>query len=360
MIHPLEQQLVAVGHQARRLLIGYALAWMVGVAIVVAVILGLADFLLRFDDRGVRLIATVALAGAIAWTVVRFLLPALRFRPSTVQLAQRLEQVHPEVHGRLASTIEFLHQSEDDPTAGSAELRRVAIMETDAAVDGLDWSAAVDSRPTKRAVLVAGVVTVVVIIFALIFPVYAAVAVMRLVNPLGNSHWPRNHYLAFREPVDRIAAGQPFKVEVFDESGQLPNSVFIQYRSCAPGEPSVIEQEQMMYTDGVMVAHKESVTRPFEYRAFGGDDDTMLWTTVELVEPPRVQSMKIAVQPPVYTGYAAYESPDRIEAIIGSTVKLSGKVTKPIASASLKWDDDLTLPAMLSADGSEFTFSSNS
>jgi hypothetical protein len=304
----------------------------------------------------VRLMATLLLVGVITWAVVRFLRPALRYRPNPVQLAQRIEQLHPEVRGRLASTIEFLHQPEDDPTAGSAELRRITIAETDAAVDGLNWSAAVDPRPTKRAAIIAGAIAVIAILAAVLFPVHTAVAVLRLFNPLGNSHWPRNHYLTIREPVERIASGQPFAANVVDESGKLPETVYIQYRWHAPGEPTIEEQEKMEFADGAMTARRDAVTRAFEYRAIGGDDDTMPWNSVELVEPARIESAKFTVTPPTYTGYASYESPDRIEAIIGSTVTIKGQVTKPLAAASLKWGEDTAQTAVLSADGTEFSF----
>jgi hypothetical protein len=360
MIHAIEQYLIAIGQHARRLLIGYATAWVTGVAIMAVMLLGLADFLFHFDDRGVRLIAMLLLVAVITWAVVRFLRPALRYRPNTVQLAQRIEQLHPELRGRLASTIEFLHQPEDDPTAGSAELRRITIAETDAAVDGLNWSAAVDSRPTKRAAIIAGTIAGFALIVIAILPVHSSVAVLRLVNPLGNSHWPRNNYLVVREPVERIASGQAFAVEVIDESGKLPEEVYIQYRWHAPGEPTIEEQEKMEFADGAMTARRDGVTRKFEFRAVGGDDDTMSWNSVELVEPPRIESARFTVKPPPYTGYAPYESPDRIEAIVGSTVTIKGQVTKPLAAAALRWSDDVAQAAVLSADGTEFAFPADS
>ena len=43
----------------------------------------------------------------------------------------------------------------------------------------------------------------------------------------------------------------------------------------------------------LMVARKERVARPFDYRAEGGDDHKMAWIHVDVVQPPRVDSLAI-------------------------------------------------------------------
>ena len=40
-----------------------------------------------------------------------------------------------------------------------------------------------------------------------------------------------------------------------------------------------------------MVARKDNVTRPFWYRAEGGDDTSMDWIRLEVLEPPRLESL---------------------------------------------------------------------
>ena len=55
----------------------------------------------------------------------------------------------------LSSTIEFLHEREDDPLAGSAELRRAAVAQAEAEIAPLDWRMAIDRRPAWRAVAAA-------------------------------------------------------------------------------------------------------------------------------------------------------------------------------------------------------------
>ena len=56
---------------------------------------------------------------------------------SPLTVAQRVETHFPQLGDALASAVEFLGQSEDDPAAGSAQLRRHVITEAQTAVDGL-------------------------------------------------------------------------------------------------------------------------------------------------------------------------------------------------------------------------------
>ena len=86
-------------------------------------LLALADGVFHFQDRGLRAIFSLALLTATV-VGVRWVVRAERgSRYRDVQLAQRVEQFYPQLRGRLASSIEFLRDGEDDPLAGSAELR---------------------------------------------------------------------------------------------------------------------------------------------------------------------------------------------------------------------------------------------
>ena len=49
-----------------------------------------------------------------------------------VQVAQRIEQLFPQLGQRLSSAMDFLAQDESDPTAGSADLRRAVVAEAEA------------------------------------------------------------------------------------------------------------------------------------------------------------------------------------------------------------------------------------
>src|SRR5688572_6155340 len=127
-MHPLRQQIARLRRQIRRIALVYGLAWLAIGVLGSVLVLGLADYLIRFQDRGVRIIATLTLLGVVAWTIYRYLWPALSLRMSDVAIARRVERRFPELADRLSSAMDFLDQPEDEPIAGSAELRRAVVL----------------------------------------------------------------------------------------------------------------------------------------------------------------------------------------------------------------------------------------
>ena len=362
-MHAIEEQIAAVGSRVRRLLIVHAVCWIVVAALSAIVLLVAADYLLRFEDRGVRTMALMAVIGVTVWAVVRFLLPVWRFRPSSVEIARHVEHRFPGLSDRLASTVEFLQATEDDPTAGSARLRRAIILETESDAAEVDWRSVIDARATRIALAVAGVAVAAVAGIAVIAPTEAGVGLTRLFNPLSNAVWPHVHELAFKNPVTRLALGQPFEVEVIDRHGTPPDDVRIQYRYPATTGGAASDEEKVPSVNGALLARKDQVIRPFEYRAVGGDDHSMDWVSLEVVEPPRLESLEITLHPPAYTGFSAQTlggGSRRIEALVGTQVELSGNVTKPLASAVLKQEHGASVPATVSADGESFAIRSDS
>ncbi len=173
-----------------------ALGWMIGGAILISLALVLVDFLLRVEDRGFRIASTIALVCALAWTIYRYLLPAIRVPLDDVRLARRVEQRYPELTDRLSSSLNFLNQSEDDAQAGSSELRRAVIAEATAEVEHLNWSAVLDRRPTLIAMGLAGLVVLLATVLVVLCPGDVKVGLARLAWPFSDVAWPRDHQLA--------------------------------------------------------------------------------------------------------------------------------------------------------------------
>ena len=150
---------------------------------------------------------------------------------------------------------------------------------------------------------------------------------------------------------------------MIDRHGTPPDDVRIQYRyATATGEMNH-DEENVRSINGALLARKDQVVRPFEYRAVGGDDRSMDWISLEVVEPPRLESLEISLHPPTYTGFASQTlggGARRIEALAGTQVELSGTVTKPLASAVLKQEYGTSVPASVSADGESFVIRSDS
>ena len=105
MHHVVQQRVAAIGRRVRRLLLLYGLSWVVGALVGSAVVSMALDTLLRFNDHGVRLIGSVAVAGCGLWAVWRYLLPALRQPLDDVLVAQRIEN-HFAGMGDQLSTLD--------------------------------------------------------------------------------------------------------------------------------------------------------------------------------------------------------------------------------------------------------------
>ncbi len=355
MSHLLEEKIAVLRGRARRLVAVYGLSWVLAAVLGAVVVLGVIDYLVRLQDPGLRVICSLVLLGVLGWTCYRFLYLALMVRLRDVDLAFKVQRRFPALGDRLLSAVEFLRQPEDDPLAGSATLRRAVITRTTAETERLDFSDVLDRRPPLRAAVVTAAVCLVVAILVMLDPHCSRIAVARLVNPLGTATWPQKTHLKLRKRVERVACGQAFEVEVIDARGaKLPPKLRIHYHFKGPDAGLTGESQPMRLISGAMLARRENVIRPFSYRITGGDDDSMQWTAVEVVEPPAVESLSIRLVPPPYTGWPPEQADRHIRALVGTKLEIAGKATKPLESAALYIDGD-EIPARISDDGYRFT-----
>ena len=156
MPHPLESKLALLRRRARELVLAKAAARALLLVLLVATILGLADALIHIQDRGLRAIFSLGLLTAFAVGVRGIVLAVRTSRYSDVQVAQQVERRFPSLRGRLASAVEFLQEREDDPLAGSAQLRRAVVLDVAPKAAALDLRSTLDYHPARRAMVAAG------------------------------------------------------------------------------------------------------------------------------------------------------------------------------------------------------------
>ncbi len=346
--------MAAVRRRVRRLLVLDAVGRLLAVLSGTALVLCLADYLFRYEERGLRFMSSAVLVAAIGWSFYRFLWPALRVELGDVELALRLESRLPILRDRLASAVRFLRQSEDDALAGSTALRRSVIVEATAELDRVSLESVIQPGIARRALSLAAASFAVAIGLALVDLPAAGTALVRLVAPWGGAQWPRHNHLEFIQPVRRLAAGQTFEVELKDAQGaRLPDEVFIEYRAgdlASAAESS----EPMRLLNDVMVASRENVLQPFSYRAVGGDDFSMDWIDLEVVEPPTVDDLTVKLHFPEYTGWPPEASQPHLRALVGTRVELGGHTNKPVSAVNVHVDEGRTVAARLSEDGRRF------
>ena len=108
------------------------------------------------------------------------------------------------------------------------------------------------------------------------------------------------------------------------------------------------------FHDQKYVYNQTPITRPFQYKAVGGDDRSMPWVRLEVVEPPVIQSLAIKLHPPEYASWPTTASGREIRGLKGTRVEFSGVSTKPLQSAQLKLGDDRLIAARIVDDGYGF------
>ena len=352
MFHPLQTKIARLRARVRGLAIVYGLGWSLGAGLAVVLMLGLVDYLLRLQDPGIRVLASLAVLAVLGWTGYRFVYRVWTVPLGDVDLARRVQRRFPLLADDLDSAVEFVKQPPDDFTAGSVALRQEVIARATAEVQALDFREVLRSRPAWNAFLFAMLVGLGAVALAAADPKSCEIALARLVQPLADITWPQVHHLAIRNPAGRIARGQPFEVEVVDRDGvRLPAEVRIHYRSENPDGTLTHEAEPMRFVRGMMVARRERVMRPFSFRVEGGDDRSMPWQPVDVVEPPAIESLRVKLTPPPYTGWPPEQSDGNIRALVGTRAEITAAATKPLSSATLLLDGGAALAARITEDG---------
>ncbi len=360
MAHRLQKRIRTIARKVRSVWLLHGLGLLISLVLGTALLLGFTDHLLRLEDLGLRVMVTVVLIGCGAYGFYRFILIPFLAPLSPVALAQRLEQQIPSLAQRLASSLEFLSEPENDVRSGSDELRRIVIHQTTQLADQTDWSKIVDERPAIRSLSVAMSLALLVGCLFVLRPDLALVSVRRLTNPFNQVLWPQHTHLALRNPVQHVASGQPFEVEVYDRGqAKLPPEVWMLYRTLQPDGSFREEKELLPIVSDSAIVRREQVTRPFSYRAIGGDDRSMPWTDVAVLDPPALATLEMTLHYPAYTSRSPETVQGQLRAVTGTKVEIQGSTTKRLRSASVVYEDGREIPLPLATDRTHFFLASD-
>ena len=356
-MHPLLTQVRSVARQARRLVLRAAFARWLCVVMLMVFAMATADYLFRFRELPLRWLSFVAVIAVAAWSWRRSVSPVLALQWSDRQVAQFIEQGIPELRDRLSSAVSFLHLPANDSRFGSEKLRADMVQRTAAAIANRNLAGVLVTDHSRRALQVLLVVMIVIGAICALDANSAVLAVRRLGMPWSHEAWPRKHHLAFTKHPTVLAYGQDFEVELVNDLGRLPSEVTILYWFDGDDEKES-RPHRMSFSGGKMTHRLPAVTKPFRYRAVGGDDHRMEWTALRVVVPPRIVESRITVRPPAYSGRPNETTERRIRALAGSTVEAQIQVDKPIAAAVLNFKSNSTqqqFSARPASDGRRWT-----
>ena len=367
---PLQERLAELRAKVRQLLWVYGLSWLIAVLLGALLIVGCVDWLLHLDDAGVRLILGIAILGGVGYVAYKRLITPLKVPLSDIDLALRIERRFPNFRDSLVSTIQFL-QDGKNPDLGAPALQQRVIDKTLKQTRLMDFEDVVQTQPVQRIAWTAFLVCVTTVLIVGFNQAEAATALKRLMFPFSAHPWPRktqlqivNHQLEalVADPADplRIARGDTLELTVINlnSNGRLPANVQLEMKQ--PDGTIVREIMQRTTLRGQEEQSREAafasliVKAPFQFRAVGGDDQTMEWYPLEVVPPPVAETLQVNLIPPKYTRKPVTKLPPgvgHVEGLVGTKIQIAARSNKPLSSALLKVRDKDQQAMTIGQDG---------
>ncbi|MCX5652743.1 MAG: hypothetical protein NTU45_15340 [Planctomycetota bacterium] len=259
------------------------------------------DALIRFPSilRGIFLCVIV---GLVAVDLRKFVIPSLRFRPRPIEIAQRIERQRPELAGHLAAAVDF----ELTGVSRTNELAAFAVRNLEERAKGMDFGSVLKLRPTVLRVSGAVACVALAIGFAAVEPVYASIAVKRVLLPWSDAAWPARTAVESLM-VDRTVAPKGTPVELrarLSKGDEASERVFARYRSvrdgAGVGEASAwTEVALSRQPDGAFSRLVDGDGDRLEFVFLTRDSETQVGS-MRLVEPPAITAATLVAEPPAY------------------------------------------------------------
>lgn len=359
VIHPLLRRVYGLRWRAHTLILirGFAIA--TAAALLLAILLGTIDWSFRMRSGAWRWFSSGLLLAAIVGLLFRWLVPTLRLRLRSTDVARQVEVIFPSLGDRLSSSIDFLESSRHRKSDGS-DLKASVIDQTLQDVRGLSFAAVINPWPTLAAVLAATAICG--LLSGLWFRDSATVshAAARIGQPWRALDWPRRNHLQIDPLPQAVYAGTSLEVIVRDPQADLPSDAAVHVRTSAGDQTYPLRQ-----AGHSGIAQIDDLQTNIQIRATGGDDDTLPWQVVEVVQPPEIERYQWELTPPAYTGQPTQRIEAlRIEVAGGTHAALNVTLSKPIADATLVplgdsgSDVSAITKGKVSDDGREIVFDS--
>lgn len=378
----IERGLSRVRSRARALLILRASCLVLAAAVLVMVGIGMLDYALRFPGA-MRIGFLGALAAGVMLGVIRYVVPAARFKPPLREIALRLERSEAGrsagLSGVLASGLEL------DSAAPRTPVESALAKEVATRAAGL-WSprlvgAIITPRVSARAAGVLALAVAIAVAPAFVWPGLVSTAARRVLTPWTDAKWPTRTLIvdatgATVHAADRSLALRGVLVRTNRREGQT--RVLAQYRVLTPdgagGESAgplqtvvLTSQERVaaapegeggdaalsgelferLLEPGAMVSAAPTGEATLEYW-LRTDDSRTEPTRVLVVRPPSVAGASVRIEPPAYAAEAlAALEPERAGATHTLSPPTGGTMPTPLVGSrvTMTIDHSKSIPA---------------
>ena len=281
----------------RRTVLEIRLARLVAVAIPCFLLVAVIDFMLRLPE-GIRWFILGCAVVVLFLDLRTRIWPAIRFRPSLVDVALRIESRFPSLVGRLASGVDFARMPDSD--RNPMVVRSLA--DLDVRASNHDFRGVVEKGPAHKMAGLAIVLVLATAGIAILRPVDASIATRRILAPWMNINWPARTELVSATTEDLVhARGEPLTLAVDLVKGDPEKDrVTVGIRSIRGEEIGewrnlVLTRQQGRRFERVVDTDVDRI----EYE-FSTSDFTTDLSTVRIVPAPEVLESKVVVSPPRY------------------------------------------------------------
>ncbi len=337
------------------MLMRLGLSRLVCVALVVALLLIVGDFIWHFGHVA-RFLSLGILLAAVVAVVIFDLIRPLGHSWSRGQVLDYLDRVLPGGDDRLTNLAE-LRDIDSIAEAESAEGRALvdsAVADLEQTVGGLRLRVVVDRGIVRRWLrLAAGVVVVCIAVasacqFATREP-YTEIGVRRLLMPWDTVRWPSSTWFELVTPKEdtSVPEGEDFAVRAMIQ-GRTPNRITLTYNNVDDeGQATSRDVEVTMFVrDGVAEYTFNELSDSIRFRIEGGDGQTDA-VNVHVVKRPFVSEVAAYYKFPPYSGAPPkISSSPQLTGLEGTEVRLKFTASRPLSQAwvQLTGQERVSLP----------------
>ena len=257
-----------------------------------------------------------------------------------------VEARHPDLRQRLVGIVQLWPGRASSREGYSAELIEAMVEQAGAVAGRLDFEAAVDRGPYRRAVrwLTAACAALGVL--------FASDGVRAAAGRLwrASAHFPRpSATQVWVSPGDAtVLKGEDFAVAA-RFSGRIPASGEVAFREEGS---EVWERAPFAVADGGATHRFREVKRSFTYRVRAGDGESPAFR-LRALDRPTVLRLRMTYRYPAYTGLGERTEEDGgdISAVKGTRVRMEVLANKPLRSAEVAFEDGEKVEAPISSAG---------
>ena len=329
------------------------MGWIVALASTAFVVLALVAAI-TIPASTFRVIAVGLVLTTLVGVLVLAIARSTIWSPGNERLALEVESKYPELKNRLIASLQLAGKAHTNPEHYSLALVDLTIRQATQMSDAMDFAEALDRSRMKRSARWAGVGFGAVLLLTVLFPGLAKKSWDAYSRPLADYSSPIPYTLTVVPGSVEAVKFDDFRITARVEGESLPRTISIfhrseggQWRSLGEVQP-VVASSNSNATSGLTREFHHvlpQVKRDFEYYVVAGELTSQTYT-VSAVDRPRVNSLRLEVYPPSYTGVQPLvldANDGTVTAPVGSKVNIRVESNRDLSEAALAFADGQTL-----------------